>query len=342
MAPQARLRGFNFLSFPVQSAYLDALGMSSENPQSDDVHVFTMSFGSSGGATNVTPDEREMFRVGVNDLRDGRGALYLKAAGNQFEDCTRLDEDGELLAPGLDLSAEIGCSAANLDGDSNLPYVIVTGGFNADGRRSSYSAAGASLWVVAPAGERGADHPAMITTDQMGADRGYTLIPRGLSAGAEGNPLGDYTSIFNGTSAAAPMAAGVVALLLETQPALTWRDVKHILARTGAPTGCGDPARAGGVRRRAGGAAARLDHQCRRLPLPQLVRLRRHRRGCRGGPCRHPCPGQPGGLYRERPHPPGCRHRHTRPRRRRPDADPEGRGGCLAPPTSKRCSCASR
>ena len=232
VAPQARLRGFNFLSFPVQSAYLDALGMSSENPQSDDVHVFTMSFGSSGGATNVTPDEREMFRVGVNDLRDGRGALYLKAAGNQFEDCTRLDEDGELLAPGLDLSAEIGCSAANLDGDSNLPYVIVTGGFNADGRRSSYSAAGASLWVVAPAGERGADHPAMITTDQMGADRGYTLIPRGLSAGAEGNPLGDYTSIFNGTSAAAPMAAGVVALLLETQPALTWRDVKHILART--------------------------------------------------------------------------------------------------------------
>ena len=256
VAPQARLRGFNFLSFPVLSAYFDALGMSSESPQSDDVDVFTMSFGSSGGASGLTPDERELFRVGVSELRDGRGALYVKAAGNQFEDCTRVDEDGELLAPRLDLSAEIGCTAANQDGDSNLPYVIVTGGFSADGRRSTYSAAGASLWVVAPAGEFGVDHPAMITTDQMGADRGYVLIPRGLSAGAEGNPLGDYTSIFNGTSAAAPMAAGVVALLLETQPELTWRDVKHILARTARPLDADIPR----VRVAFGGVPAVLQH----------------------------------------------------------------------------------
>ena len=38
-------------------------------------------------------------------------------------------------------------------------------------------------------------------------------------------------STFNGTSAAAPNASGAIALLLEAEPELTWRDVKHILAK---------------------------------------------------------------------------------------------------------------
>ena len=228
VAPEARLRGFNFLSLQLPSTYLDALGMSSDNPRSDDVHIFNMSFGSSGSAENLSVDDRELFRVGVTDLRDGRGALYVKAAGNEFDFCTKLDAD----RPRLDLSTELGCTAANLDGENNLPYVIVAGGFSADGKRSSYSSAGATLWVVAPAGEFGSDRPAMITTDQMGGDRGYVLVPRGLAAGTADNPLGDYTSIFTGTSAAAPNASGAIALLLETQPELTWRDVKHILAKT--------------------------------------------------------------------------------------------------------------
>ena len=232
VAPEARLRGFNFLSFPYTPAYFDALGMSGDDPRSDDVHVFNLSFGSSGSAENLPVDERELFRVGVTDLRDGLGALYVKAAGNQFDDCTELDDDGQPVAPLLDLSAELGCFAANRDGENNLPYVIVTGGFSANGERSSYSSAGAVLWVVAPAGEYGVDRPAMITTDQMGGDRGYVLFGRGLAAGGADNPRGDYVSMFNGTSSAAPNASGTVALLLETQPDLTWRDVKHVLAKT--------------------------------------------------------------------------------------------------------------
>ena len=256
VAPAARLRGFNFLSFPLLSSYLESLGMSSENPQSDDVHIFNMSFGSAGGAENLSLDERELFRVGVTDLRDGLGALYVKAAGNQFEDCTKLDDDGQPAAPRLDLSAELGCFAANRDGENNLPYVIVTGGFNAAGKRSSYSVAGSGLWVVAPGGEYGADHPAVITTDQMGSDRGYVLIPRGMTAGDEGNPLGDYISIFNGTSAAAPHASGAIALLLETQPELTWRDVKHVLAKTARQLDADIPR----VRVAFGGVPAVLQH----------------------------------------------------------------------------------
>jgi len=36
----------------------------------------------------------------------------------------------------------------------------------------------------------------------------------------------------NGTSSAAPITSGAIALILEANPGLTWRDVKHILATT--------------------------------------------------------------------------------------------------------------
>ena len=252
VAPETRLRGFNLLTSYAQEIVLfDALGMSGESPQSDDVHVFNMSFGSIGNAEELPADQRELFWSGVTDLRDGRGALYVKAAGNEFDFCTRLDADRL-----LDLSTELGCTAANQDGVNNLPYVIVAGGFSADGKRSSYSSAGATLWVVAPAGESGVDRPAMITTDQMGGDRGYALFGIGLATDAEANPLGDYTSIFSGTSSAAPNASGAVALLLETQPELTWRDVKHILAKTARRLHADIPR----VRVAFGGTAAVLQH----------------------------------------------------------------------------------
>ena len=256
VAPQARLRGFNFLEGQSQpGALFDSLGMSDENPRSSEAHVFNMSFGAIGAAGNATADERELFRAGVYDLRDGLGAVYVKAAGNSFNECTKEGEDGQPAAPLLDLSAELGCFTAS-NGHNNLPYVIVTGAFSADGRRSSYASVGAALWVAAPAGEYGAARPAMITTDQMGADRGYSLIPRGIPVGSEGNPQGDYTSIFNGTSAAAPNASGAVALLLETQPELTWRDVKHILARTARQLDADIPR----VRVAFGGVPAVLQH----------------------------------------------------------------------------------
>ncbi|XP_067458445.1 neuroendocrine convertase 1-like [Thunnus thynnus] len=37
---------------------------------------------------------------------------------------------------------------------------------------------------------------------------------------------------FPGTSSAAPIAAGILALVLEVNPELTWRDVKHLIAKT--------------------------------------------------------------------------------------------------------------
>ena len=40
------------------------------------------------------------------------------------------------------------------------------------------------------------------------------------------------TAKHTGTSASAPIAAAIIALALEANPQLTWRDVQHILVRT--------------------------------------------------------------------------------------------------------------
>src|SRR5262249_15138039 len=52
------------------------------------------------------------------------------------------------------------------------------------------------------------------------------------------DPLADpnYTSRFNGTSAAAPLVTGVIALMLEANPNLTYRDVQEILVRSSRTT----------------------------------------------------------------------------------------------------------
>ncbi|MFN0137241.1 MAG: S8 family serine peptidase [Phycisphaerae bacterium] len=45
-------------------------------------------------------------------------------------------------------------------------------------------------------------------------------------------PTNDENTVFGGSSAAAPLASGIVALMLEANPILTHRDVQHILIRS--------------------------------------------------------------------------------------------------------------
>lgn len=245
VAGAARLRGYNYLeAFDWAGSKADSLGASRLNPNSTDVDIFNMSFGGLGSERNADPEfDIAVFRNGVTDLRGGRGAIYVKSAGNGFGSCRSIPRS---------INELIGCSSTNGDASNNLPYLIVVGAFGATGVKASYSGSGANLWVSAPAGEFGRDYPAIITTDQMGHNRGYdVLFPSGLTLDRSVNTEGHYVSDFNGTSAAAPNAAGAIALLLEAYPELTWRDVKHILARTARQI---DPHRPE-VRYRLGGAA---------------------------------------------------------------------------------------
>ena len=226
VAPEVTLVGFNVGSAVAddpETALYRSLGGSDRDPDSASVDIFNMSFGSELPSENATEDFVQLMKMGTSELRDGRGALYVKAAGNEFELCNRAHP----------LNREIGCISGNADPDQNLPYLIAVGAFNAEDVKSSYSNAGANLWVVGPGGEDGFERPAMITTDQAGAGAGYGLlgaIP--LSTDHPLNRDGDYVNAFGGTSSASPAVAGAVAVLLGAKPILTWRDVKHILAVT--------------------------------------------------------------------------------------------------------------
>ena len=220
VSPDVQLYGYNFLT--EQCCREDALGMSSSDPASDQIDVFNMSFGTLGHQGNAPDDS--VFLYGTSNLRDGKGAIYVKSAGNSFNACYNLDHF---------IHREIGCTESNGDSRNNVPHAIVVGAVNAHGDKASYASVGSNLWISGPAGEYGYSFPATITTDQAGADSGYDArLKPGLAAEKTLNPHGDYISTFNGTSASAPHISGVAALLLEVEPELTWRDVKHILAAT--------------------------------------------------------------------------------------------------------------
>lgn len=129
--------------------------------------------------------------------RGGLGTVIVQAAGNDT-------------------------SNANGDGLHASRFTITVAATQANGATADYSNYGVSLLVAAPA--------AAVTTDLLG-NAGYNTA-------TDADPLDrNYTGSFNGTSAAAPVVSGVVALMLQANPGLGWRDVQNILAMSAALTG---------------------------------------------------------------------------------------------------------
>ncbi|MDE0171634.1 MAG: S8 family serine peptidase [bacterium] len=97
---------------------------------------------------------------------------------------------------------------ANLSELANHYGVMAVGAVDAGGKKSNYSETGTNLWVSGPSNVRGRHQPGIAT---------LTTSNR-------------YRTDFGGTSAAAPIVAGVAALVRAANSDLTWRDVKLILA----------------------------------------------------------------------------------------------------------------
>jgi len=142
---------------------------------------------------------------------DAEGAL--EAAGPlvqaAFKNSTQLGRDGygtiHVWAAG---NGEDGDNV-NYDGYANSIYTIAIGSVNDKGARAYYSEPGAAKVVSAP-------------SDDGSSDQGITTTA--INSG--------YTYSFGGTSSATPLAAGVIALMLEANPNLGWRDVQDILIRS--------------------------------------------------------------------------------------------------------------
>lgn len=145
--------------------------------------------------------------------RDGLGSIQVFSSGN---------------------SAEVGDNANHTTTTAN-PYTITVSGFGENDRTVSYAEGGPSVFVTAPTGNS-PNLKGIFTTDRPG-DLGYNL------SGVDDDVIGrdyldntNYTQNFNGTSASAPAASGVMGLIVaaarDVGIELSMRDMQHILARS--------------------------------------------------------------------------------------------------------------
>ncbi|KAI1893277.1 hypothetical protein AGOR_G00122050 [Albula goreensis] len=101
----------------------------------------------------------------------------------------------------------------NYDGYANSIYTVTIGAVDESGRMPFYAEECASMLAVTfSSGDR--QLRSIVTSDWS--------LQQGTGC----------TDGHTGTSAAAPLAAGMVALMLQVRPCLTWRDVQHIITFT--------------------------------------------------------------------------------------------------------------
>lgn len=260
VAPGSKIVGFNVLdgSNNNTSNLIDALGGASGGADTEDIDIFNLSFGTSARRyfpPSLTSSYEATYKNGINLLREGKGAIYVAAAGNDWS--YKDGDDRYYCGPnyGTSNSAEgFPCWDSSFDTKLTIPYTIGVASIKESGTRSSYSTPGSSVWISGFGGQFGnnssytgfsvigGNTPALMTVDQSSCSKGYVQNTKDIGAGLNINPFQggshlenskcNYTSTFNGTSAAAPTVTGVIALMLEANENLSWRDVKHILAST--------------------------------------------------------------------------------------------------------------
>ena len=192
-APEATLVGMRLIA----AATTDTQEAEAMNYLPQIIQIKSNSWGPSDTGTILEapgPLTKAALQSAAETGRGGKGTISMWAGGN-----------------GLDANDN-----SNYDGYANSIYTIAVGAFDSQSRQAWYSEPGANLVITSPSS---GDAPALgkTTTDRTGAD-GYVA--------------GDYESDFGGTSSATPTAAGVVALMLEANPNLGWRDVQEILMRS--------------------------------------------------------------------------------------------------------------
>ena len=121
-------------------------------------------------------------------------------------------------------------AAGNEGGDANWKRfqatddAIIVSATGEDGQLAYYSNIGGNITVTAPSSD-GASDAGITTTDRTGAD---------------GYDNSNYTDNFGGTSSAAPLVAGIMAMGAEANPEMNTRLAKHLLAQTSTKVDAAD------------------------------------------------------------------------------------------------------
>lgn len=195
-------------------------------------------YGVSGAAPNASLAGLRLISGPSTDLMEANALSYFKNnidiytnSWGPYDDAARIEAPGPLTLAAFQSVVNTGRNGlggiytwaagngltsndnVNYDGYASSRYTIAVTAIDDQGRQSYYAEPGASTLIAAYSSGR-----AGITTTDV---------------------FNTFTDSFGGTSSATPLAAGVIALMLEANPNLTWRDVQHVLvnsARKNDPT----------------------------------------------------------------------------------------------------------
>ncbi|MDI1478907.1 S8 family serine peptidase [Polyangium sp. y55x31] len=215
-APAARIYDYPFLGVPDSLGALKMFQAVLEQRRLDGTpHLTNNSYGYYGIPTRAQQPRHEVWDINHPIHRKVRevissGVVVLFAAGNCGQPCPAGNCEKSSIGPG--------CS---IHGPAALREVITVAAVNARHERVAYSSQGPALEATGFY----CDKPDVA---------GYTHFFGNFGPGRPGGLAMPYD---NGTSAATPVVAGVVALLLSAFPGATPDDIKSALVRTAVDLG---------------------------------------------------------------------------------------------------------
>ena len=182
----------------IACGFTDSTAADALSYDNGDIDIYSNSWGPTDDGSSLGgpgPITIAAIEDSIYNGRSGLGNIYRWAAGN-----------------GLEANDN-----SNYDGYASLRYAIAVSAITHYGDQSWYSEPGANILVTAHSNGGTPDYEGITTTDITGTG-GYSG--------------GDVNHDFGGTSSATPLVSGVIALILESNPDLTWRDVQNILVHS--------------------------------------------------------------------------------------------------------------
>jgi subtilisin family serine protease len=195
-APNARLMPIQGLTY---SAYLTERMF--RHCADRGAAVINCSWGTTKGRFRPGRFHERAIRHAITRGRNGLGCVVIFAVGNEGK-------------YGINLYARI-------------PGVIGVGASTSNDTHAPYSNRGPGISVVAPS-----DGGWPVLAARASWDPGLTDLPANKRYYVDGVDRGPHYKHFGGTSAAAPLVAGICALILTARPGLTATEVKALLERT--------------------------------------------------------------------------------------------------------------
>jgi subtilisin-like proprotein convertase family protein len=205
VAPEAKLAGLRLfgntdplnhkvdgLGKQVADALFDPRTQPGQSNRNQSIDIFNNSWGPQ--YMSRQPLALQALQTGVTKGRNGLGNTYVFAGGNEG------NFNGNV----------------NYNSFASSRNAIAVGAIDRAGNPATYSTPGSAIFISAS------------------SDNGDPINPQGITTTGifENRIVSPYAFDFGGTSAAAPLVSGAIALMLEANSKLTMRDVQHILAKT--------------------------------------------------------------------------------------------------------------